>query len=174
MLREAEEKGLEATLSNGPLADLAALADAARYMRRNDVARQALVAERARFRIRARLMLQGSCLRGWSKNRATSSAQPVAMIVICASRRAVRSRRKRWGVSSPCFVVGVIRQQRCRRSGTFENFRSVRTRTSRETLQARPRRAAPCPRIDRVWRIAGRARRACRPVTRSRHSSGRC
>ncbi|HEY1537473.1 MAG TPA: FecR domain-containing protein [Polyangiaceae bacterium] len=49
VLREAEEKGLEATLSNGPLADLAALADAARYLRRNEVARQALVAERARF-----------------------------------------------------------------------------------------------------------------------------
>jgi hypothetical protein len=49
VLREAEEKGLEATLSNGPLADLAALADAARYLRRNDVARQALVAERSRF-----------------------------------------------------------------------------------------------------------------------------
>jgi TolA-binding protein len=49
VLREAEEKGLEATLSNGPLADLAALADAARYVRRNDVARQALVAERSRF-----------------------------------------------------------------------------------------------------------------------------
>jgi len=49
VLREAEEKDLEATLTNGPLADLAALADAARYLRRNDVARQALVAERSRF-----------------------------------------------------------------------------------------------------------------------------
>ncbi len=49
VLREAEEKDLEATLSNGSLADLAALADAARYLRRNDVARQALGTERSRF-----------------------------------------------------------------------------------------------------------------------------
>ena len=49
VLREAEEKDLDATLINGPLADLAALADAARYLRRNDIARRALVAERSRF-----------------------------------------------------------------------------------------------------------------------------
>ncbi|HEV3192390.1 MAG TPA: FecR domain-containing protein, partial [Polyangiaceae bacterium] len=46
VLREAEEKDLDGTLTNGPLADLAALADAARYLRRDDIARRALVAER--------------------------------------------------------------------------------------------------------------------------------
>jgi len=49
VLREAEEKDLDGTLTNGPLADLAALADAARYLRRDDIARRALVAERSRF-----------------------------------------------------------------------------------------------------------------------------
>jgi TolA-binding protein len=49
VLREAEQKNLDDTLTSGPLEDLAALADAARYLRRNDVARQALAAERARF-----------------------------------------------------------------------------------------------------------------------------
>ena len=49
VLREAEQKDLDATLINGPLADLAALADAARYLRRDDIARRALVAERSRF-----------------------------------------------------------------------------------------------------------------------------
>jgi hypothetical protein len=49
VLREAEEKDLDATLTNRPLPDLAALADAARYLRRNDIARRALVAERSRF-----------------------------------------------------------------------------------------------------------------------------
>jgi hypothetical protein len=49
VLREAEEKGLDGTLTKSPVGDLAALADAARYLRRNDVARLALVAERSRF-----------------------------------------------------------------------------------------------------------------------------
>jgi len=49
VLREAEQKDLDDTLTSGPLEDLAALADAARYLRRNDIARRALVAERLRF-----------------------------------------------------------------------------------------------------------------------------
>jgi hypothetical protein len=49
VLREAEEKGLNDTLTKSPVGDLAALADAARYLRRNDVARIALMAERSRF-----------------------------------------------------------------------------------------------------------------------------
>jgi len=49
VLREAEQKDLDDTLTSGPLEDLAALADAARYLRRNDIARRALVAERSRF-----------------------------------------------------------------------------------------------------------------------------
>jgi hypothetical protein len=49
VLREAEQKNLDDTLTSGPLEDLAALADAARYLRRNDIARRALVAERSRF-----------------------------------------------------------------------------------------------------------------------------
>lgn len=49
VLREAEEKGLNGTLTKSPVGDLAALADAARYLRRNDIARLALDAERSRF-----------------------------------------------------------------------------------------------------------------------------
>jgi hypothetical protein len=49
VLADAERRGLEATLAGAPAADLAALADAARYRRRNPIARRALLAERARF-----------------------------------------------------------------------------------------------------------------------------
>jgi ferric-dicitrate binding protein FerR (iron transport regulator) len=49
VLDEAEHHGVAATLSRAPLDDLAALADAARYMRRDDLARRAYVAERGRF-----------------------------------------------------------------------------------------------------------------------------
>ena len=49
VLREAEDGGLETTLSKRSLADIAALADAARYSHRNDIARRVRVAERARF-----------------------------------------------------------------------------------------------------------------------------
>jgi TolA-binding protein len=49
VLREAEEKGLHGALTKSPVGDLAALADAARYLRRNDIARLALNAERSRF-----------------------------------------------------------------------------------------------------------------------------
>lgn len=49
VLREAQERGLDAAFAKSPIEDLAALADAARYLHRNDVARRALVAERSRF-----------------------------------------------------------------------------------------------------------------------------
>jgi transmembrane sensor len=49
VVREAERQGLDVVLANVPAADLTALADAARYLRRNDLARQALFGLRARF-----------------------------------------------------------------------------------------------------------------------------
>lgn len=49
VVRDAERRGLDATLAGASAADLTALADAARYIRRNDLARQALLGVRARF-----------------------------------------------------------------------------------------------------------------------------
>jgi hypothetical protein len=49
VVRDAERRGLDATLANASPADLTLLADAARYTRRNDLARQALLGLRARF-----------------------------------------------------------------------------------------------------------------------------
>jgi TolA-binding protein len=49
ILQDAERRGLGASLARTPATELAALADAARYRRRDDVARRALLAERARF-----------------------------------------------------------------------------------------------------------------------------
>lgn len=50
VLSEAEQRGLAHTLETGSAADLTALADAARYVRRSDIARRTLQAERDRFR----------------------------------------------------------------------------------------------------------------------------
>jgi hypothetical protein len=49
VVAEAQRRGLDATLGVAPAPELAALADAARYVRRHDVARRALLAERERF-----------------------------------------------------------------------------------------------------------------------------
>ncbi|XXY21289.1 FecR domain-containing protein [Sorangium sp. So ce216] len=49
VLAEAEQRGLGGVLERGSLDDLAALADAARYARRGDVAQRALTATRKRF-----------------------------------------------------------------------------------------------------------------------------
>jgi len=49
VVREAEQRGLDVVFASASAADLTALADAARYLRRNDLARQALLGLRARF-----------------------------------------------------------------------------------------------------------------------------
>jgi hypothetical protein len=49
VLADAEQRGLARTLETASAADLTARADAARYVRRSDVARRALMAERDRF-----------------------------------------------------------------------------------------------------------------------------
>jgi FecR-like protein len=49
VLADAEQRGLARTLETASAADLTALADAARYVRRGDVARRTLLAERERF-----------------------------------------------------------------------------------------------------------------------------
>ena len=49
ILRQAEQHGLDAAISEVSSGELAALADAARFSRRDDVARRALTAQRRRF-----------------------------------------------------------------------------------------------------------------------------
>lgn len=49
ILRQAEQRGLDTAIAEVSSAELAALADAARYSRRDDVARRALTAQRRRF-----------------------------------------------------------------------------------------------------------------------------
>ncbi|WP_437727724.1 FecR domain-containing protein [Sorangium sp. So ce861] len=49
VLAEAEQRGLDGVLERGSLDDLVALADAARYARRGDLAQRALTATRKRF-----------------------------------------------------------------------------------------------------------------------------
>jgi hypothetical protein len=49
ILADAELRGIDAVLAGSTSADLAALADAARYNRKDDLARQALLAQRQRF-----------------------------------------------------------------------------------------------------------------------------
>lgn len=49
VLASAEKRGLDRALAEAPLADLGALADAARYAHRPEVARRALAAQRTRF-----------------------------------------------------------------------------------------------------------------------------
>jgi ferric-dicitrate binding protein FerR (iron transport regulator) len=49
VLHEAEDRGLNTVLGGGSLVDIAALADAARYLHRGDIARRALLVERSRF-----------------------------------------------------------------------------------------------------------------------------
>jgi hypothetical protein len=49
ILGEAERRGIEQVLTGATSSDLAALADAARYGRRNDLAQRALLAQRRRF-----------------------------------------------------------------------------------------------------------------------------
>ena len=49
VIEAARARGIDATLSRGPLTDLAALSDAARYERDHALARRGLLAERSRF-----------------------------------------------------------------------------------------------------------------------------
>ena len=49
VLSDAEQRGLTHTFETAPASDLTALADAARYLRRSEVAKRALLAERDRF-----------------------------------------------------------------------------------------------------------------------------
>jgi hypothetical protein len=49
VLAEAEQRGLDRTIATASLGELSALADAARYARRSDLAQRALLAKRQRF-----------------------------------------------------------------------------------------------------------------------------
>jgi TolA-binding protein len=49
VIAEAERQGVDKALAESTVADLAALADAARYARRDDLARRAFMAQRARY-----------------------------------------------------------------------------------------------------------------------------
>lgn len=50
VVEDAERRGIDGTLASAGAAELTSLADAARYTRRNDVARKALLALRSRYR----------------------------------------------------------------------------------------------------------------------------
>ena len=50
VIAEAEESGVDRVLQAAPLSQLGALADAARYIHKNDLATRTLLAQRARFR----------------------------------------------------------------------------------------------------------------------------
>jgi len=54
VVKDAERRGLDVTLASASAAELTSLADAARYTRRSDLARQALLGLRARFPSTAR------------------------------------------------------------------------------------------------------------------------
>jgi hypothetical protein len=49
VVKQAEERGIDHVLASASATDLTSLADAARYIRRNDIARQALLGVRAHF-----------------------------------------------------------------------------------------------------------------------------
>lgn len=49
VVKDAERRGLDVTLASASAAELTSLADAARYTRHNDLARQALLGLRGRF-----------------------------------------------------------------------------------------------------------------------------
>jgi TolA-binding protein len=49
VIKDAEKRGIDATLASASAAELTSLADAARYTKRNDLARQALLGLRARY-----------------------------------------------------------------------------------------------------------------------------
>jgi hypothetical protein len=49
VVRDAEKRGVDVTLASASAAELTSLADAARYTKRNDLARQALLGLRARY-----------------------------------------------------------------------------------------------------------------------------
>jgi ferric-dicitrate binding protein FerR (iron transport regulator) len=77
VLADADHRGLESTLSQCALADLVALADAARYAGRVDVAHRALVAQRQRFAGTSAARTAGFLL---GRLADTGEAQPAAAI----------------------------------------------------------------------------------------------
>jgi hypothetical protein len=77
VLADADQRGLENTLIQSTLADLAALADAARYAGRVDVAHRALLAQRDRF-ARSSAARTAAFLLGRLAD--TSESQPAAAI----------------------------------------------------------------------------------------------
>jgi hypothetical protein len=79
VLAEAEQRGLARTLETGSAADLNALADAARYVRRSDVARRTLLAERDRFPRTATAREAAFFLGGLSEDEAGVAAVKVAL-----------------------------------------------------------------------------------------------
>jgi hypothetical protein len=75
VIADAEARGLDAAIDASPLDDLAALADAARYAGRTDLARRALLAERSRFKSSAEARSAAFLL-----GRMTEAGSPAAAI----------------------------------------------------------------------------------------------
>jgi TolA-binding protein len=78
ILAEANRRGLEATLSEASSEDLFALANAARYRQRFDLARSALLAERRRFPQASRSFEAIYLLGRVEESRDTGLAQAIA------------------------------------------------------------------------------------------------
>jgi hypothetical protein len=77
VLADAEERGLDVTLAQGTLADVVAVADAARYAGRVGVAHRALLAQRERFAASTAARTAAFLL---GRLADTSEAQPAAAI----------------------------------------------------------------------------------------------
>lgn len=75
VIADAEARGIDAAIDASPLDDLAAIADAARYAGRTDLARRALLAERSRFKSSAEARSAAFLL-----GRMTEAGSPAAAI----------------------------------------------------------------------------------------------
>ncbi len=78
VVREAEQRGLDTVFASAPAAELTALADAARYLRRSELARQALLGLRARFAGTARAREAAFFLGRLAEQLPSSSAAAIA------------------------------------------------------------------------------------------------
>ena len=97
VIRDVQRRGVDECIAGASIAELAALADAARYSRHDDIARRALLAERRRFPDSpsardAAFLLPGACRRR-GRTRAGPSTGTRA---ICERRPTGRTPRTRW------------------------------------------------------------------------------
>ena len=99
VVEDADSPGVERCLAEVSAPALAALADAARYVRRTELARRALLAERRRFAVPPRPMTPPSCWDGWP------TTPPVIPARRCSGTTATW-KRPRTGLTPPRRSVG--------------------------------------------------------------------